>query len=191
MKNNLCLICEEGHLSPQTQQIEVAYRGHTDTRESRYSVCDACGSEQATAADARTNKRDMTAFKKQVDGLLIGSEVRLYRKKWGIKQDEAAKIFGGGPVAFSKYENDEVTQSEAMDKLLRVAYEVPGVFENLVANSGIMLTSDSVAVDSREGPTIVGWQSITSVGPAEKKPKKLTILHQKTFDESEQQYAYG
>ena len=33
---------------------------------------------------------------------------------------QAARLLGGGPVAFSKYENDDVAQSESMDNLLRL-----------------------------------------------------------------------
>jgi HTH-type transcriptional regulator/antitoxin MqsA len=40
-------------------------------------------------------------------------------------------LFGGDPVAFSKYEADDVTQSDAMDKLLRVVSFVPAVFAYL------------------------------------------------------------
>ncbi|HEC06256.1 MAG TPA: type II toxin-antitoxin system MqsA family antitoxin, partial [Thiolapillus brandeum] len=73
----------------------------------------------------------MVAFKKQVDGLLSGAEVRALREKLGLSQADAAKVFGGGPVAFSKYESDDVAQSEAMDKLLRLAAEIPAAFEVL------------------------------------------------------------
>ena len=84
----------------------------------------------------RVNKRLMIAFKKRVDGLLVGAEVQELRRKLGLSQAEAARVFGGGPVAFSKYENDEVTQSEAMDKLLRLAVELPPAFDLLRRRAG-------------------------------------------------------
>jgi HTH-type transcriptional regulator/antitoxin MqsA len=71
----------------------------------------------------------MVAFKKEVDGLLTGAQVRALRERLGINQSEAAKIFGGGLVAFSKYESDDVSQSEAMDKLLR-APDIPAYIEH-------------------------------------------------------------
>ncbi|MEI8631612.1 type II toxin-antitoxin system MqsA family antitoxin [Vibrio sp. PP-XX7] len=103
---------------------------------SYYSVCDSCGCEQANAADIRQNKRAMIAFKKQVQGLLTGAEVRKLRQQWHLNQKEAARVFGGGPVAFSKYETDDVMQSDAMDKLLRLAAEIPAVMERLKSLSG-------------------------------------------------------
>ena len=73
----------------------------------------------------------MIEFRKKVDGLLTGSQVRSIRKSLGLNQAEAARVFGGGPVAFSKYENDDVTQSEAMDKLLRLASRLPAAMDIL------------------------------------------------------------
>ena len=109
--------------------------GQQGTIESHYAVCDACGSEQAGAAEARFNKRAMIAFKKRVQGLLTGNEVRELRKRWELSQEEAAKAFGGGPVAFSKYEADDVMQSDAMDKLLRLASDVPAALDKLLADA--------------------------------------------------------
>lgn len=127
----ICPICGEGHLHERVVQEMTEYKGHTGETALHFSECDACGSEQADAAQTRANKRAMIAFKKQVDGLLTGAEVRAVRERLGINQAEAARVFGGGPVAFSKYENDDVMQSEAMDKLLRLAADVPEAFLRL------------------------------------------------------------
>lgn len=70
MSNQICPICESGKLHDYTEQVDVECMGQTGTIPSQYSVCDACGSEQASAADARFNKRAMIDFKKNVQGLL-------------------------------------------------------------------------------------------------------------------------
>ena len=137
MIDKLCPICEQGQLHDQVDQIDVEHLKKVGLIESHYSECDACGSEQATTADVRFNKRAMIAFKKQAQGLLTGIEVRKLRKQWGFNQEQAAKIFGGGPVAFSKYETDDVMQSEAMDKLLRLASELPAALHQLMSNAGV------------------------------------------------------
>jgi len=134
----LCPVCGEGHLHESICKKAVEYKGQPGELELLYSVCDACGSEQAASSQLRANKRAMVAFKKQVDGLLAGVEVRALRERLGINQAEAAKIFGGGPVAFSKYESDDVAQSEAMDKLLRLTLEIPQVFNRLANDAGIV-----------------------------------------------------
>lgn len=136
----VCPICESGRLSEERGTNSVDYKGVSQELVMLYSVCDACGSEQVTDGQSRANKRVMVEFKKQVEGLLIGAEVKPLRIRFGISQAEAAQIFGGGPVAFSKYENDDVMQSEPMDKLLRTARDVPGAIEYLARNAGIELT---------------------------------------------------
>jgi HTH-type transcriptional regulator/antitoxin MqsA len=85
----------------------------------------------------RANKRTMLAFRKQVDGLLSCSEILALRKRYGLNQQQAARLFGGGPVAFSKYENDDVAHSEAMDKLLRLALRSETAFWELVDQAGM------------------------------------------------------
>lgn len=77
----------------------------------------------------------MIAFKKQVDGLLSGHQVHELRNQLGLNQSQAAAIFGGGPTAFSKYESDDVMQSEPMDKLLRVAKDIPDAYFHLAGIS--------------------------------------------------------
>lgn len=134
-----CPVCGEGQLHDRVVQEVSEYKGHTGHTPLYFSECDACGSEQANAAQVRANKRAMIAFKKQVDGLLTGAEVRALRERLGITQVEAAQVFGGGPVAFSKYESDDVAQSEAMDKLLRLAEAVPAAFAHLVSVAGVRL----------------------------------------------------
>lgn len=130
-QQSVCPICEEGKLHPQVGSNLIEYRGRSALLDLHYSICDACGSEQAGAVELRKNKRSTIRFRKKVDGLLTGSKVRSIRKKLGLSQAEAARVFGGGPVAFSKYESDDIAQSEAMDKLLRVASNVPSTLEFL------------------------------------------------------------
>ena len=54
-----------------------------------------------------------------------------------MTQGQAARLFGGGPVAFSKYENDDVAQSESMDNLLRLVRRSAEAFWQLVQEKGM------------------------------------------------------
>lgn len=171
-QKTLCPICEEGYLHEHIEQEEVEYNGQKGITPLYYSECDACGSEQANAVQIRDNKRAMIAFKKQVDGLLTGTEIKALRLRLGINQSQAAAIFGGGPVAFSKYENDDVMQSEAMDKLLRLADELPAAFDSLVRKSGIELNyshQGSFAQYCTE--SMKGWIEKSTIRP------HLAVLH--------------
>tara|TARA_R110000850_G_scaffold162437_4_gene287320 strand:+ start:4500 stop:5033 length:534 start_codon:yes stop_codon:yes gene_type:complete len=177
MANHICPICESGQLHARSEWIDVEHMGKHSRIESHFLSCDGCGSEQAGTKEARDNKRAMTAFKKQAQGLLTGAEVLALRKHWQLSQQDAARIFGGGPVAFSKYESDDVMQSDAMDKLLRVADQVPAALEKLKADAG---------VKSRE---VSLWENIATINfsPFARKAKTEVIQSH----EIEREACYG
>ena len=136
-EKEICPICGEGHLTDHVDQVEAEYNGHTGKVPLHYQLCDVCMSDSAGAVQMRANKRGMIAFRKQVDGLLTGAEILALRKRYGLTQPQAARLFGGGPVAFSKYENDDVAHSEAMDKLLRLVLRSETAFLELVDQEGM------------------------------------------------------
>ena len=76
MANNTCPICGAGQLHLHREPIAIEHLDQQGTIESHYAVCDACGSEQAGAAEARFNKRAMAGFKQQVQGQLTSDKVR-------------------------------------------------------------------------------------------------------------------
>jgi len=129
----LCPLCGEGHITPRTESMQTEYRGKQGTVTLRYAECDACGSEITGDADGRANKRAVLAFRKSVDGLLTGAEIRALREKLGITQEQASRLFGGGPKAFSKYEADDVAPSEAMNTLLCLVRRSEDAFWELLA----------------------------------------------------------
>ena len=133
----LCPLCEEGHTTLQYAQTEVEYSGQKGVIETQLRRCDVCESELVGDVEGRANKRAMIAFRKTVDGLLTGEEIRAIRDKYRLTQTQAAQLFGGGPVAFSKYENDDVAHSEAMDSLLRLVKQSEDAFWELVTLKGM------------------------------------------------------
>jgi HTH-type transcriptional regulator / antitoxin MqsA len=132
-----CPLCGEGHVTEQVQEVETEYKGHKAMLPLHYRLCDHCLSDFAGAEESRRNKRVLLAFRKQVDGLLSGAEITALRKQYGLTQIQAARLFGGGPVAFSKYENDDVAPSEAMDTLLRLVRRSAASFWELVEEKGM------------------------------------------------------
>ncbi len=133
----LCPLCGEGHLTSRTEETVTEHAGQQGKVLLRFTECDACGSEIADEANSRSNKRAVLAFRKSVDGLLTGAEVRTLREKYVITQDQAARLFGGGPKAFSKYEADDVAHSVSMDNLLRLVARSDEAFWELVALKGM------------------------------------------------------
>jgi putative zinc finger/helix-turn-helix YgiT family protein len=123
MTNSICADCGAEALQDKTDQEQFDYKGHTLTVEVEYSVCAECGAEAILPDQIKRNDcRTRDAWRK-VDGLLTAQEIVALRKKLCLTQQHAAKFFGGGANAFSKYERGEVIQSAAMDKLMRLALE--------------------------------------------------------------------
>lgn len=159
-----CDACGQGHLTSQEKIQSQKYKGFTGQIKSHFSTCDFCYAELTNSEESKLNRREMIAFQKSAEQLLTSHEVKELRIKYGISQSQAATIFGGGPVAFSKYENDDVVQSEAMDKLLRVALNFPSVFswlaeranETAVATSSMQLALSQLQkiLDRKNTPTI-------------------------------------
>lgn len=137
--DSLCPICGEGMLHEQVT-LMLRKSNATEKEVPLYSsCCSICGCETATEAQATKNKRLMTDFYKEAEGLLKGSDVKEIRRKFSLTQSQASTIFGGGPTAFAKYEAGDVTQSVAMDRLLRVAAAIPSAFDYLCSLSGIKI----------------------------------------------------
>lgn len=135
----VCGICGEGRLTPVVEQQTVSHKEVSGHAALHYSVCDVCQSEVADAKDLLANKREIIKFKKGVEGIPLGSEIEQLRDQLGITQFVASELFGGGPVAFSKYENDDLMPSAAMGNLLVLAIEHPTVIQTLALRKGIDL----------------------------------------------------
>jgi HTH-type transcriptional regulator/antitoxin MqsA len=54
--------------------------------------------------------------------------IRAIREVCGLSQRDAARVFGGGPKAFEKYESGEVSPSSSMTRLLLLAARRPELF---------------------------------------------------------------
>ena len=73
--------------------------------------------------------------------------IRAIRESCGLSQKEAARVFGGGPKAFEKYEAGEVAPSSAMTHLLLLAARRPQLFRK---GSGTSTISKADATMLRE-----------------------------------------
>lgn len=163
----LCPICGEGHVTHHVDQFETEYKGRVTTVPSHYQLCDTCHSDFAGSKEGKLNKRAIMAFRKSVDGLLTGAEIVALRKQYGLKQDHAARLFGGGPVAFSKYENDDVAHSESMDSLLRLVRRSATAFWELVDEKGMLAELKPLAQDRTTDASVVGVQTTNVVAMAD------------------------
>ncbi len=139
MKNSNCPMCTTGRLVEYKAVDEIVYNNQILSVETEYSVCAQCGEEMILPDQIKRNDCRIRDAWRKADGLLTGAEIISLRTQLNLTQKQAAIVFGGGPNAFSKYERGEVIQSEAMDKLLRLALEkqAVAVFDWLCTHSGM------------------------------------------------------
>lgn len=142
MKNTTCPTCTTGALELLQSTEEVQYKGQTLSVDLAYAVCEHCGDEIILPEQIKHNDCLMRDAWRKADGMLTGEEIVAMRQKLSITQQQAAQMFGGGANAFSKYERNEVIQSEAMDKLMRLAMENEYVAQWLKKRAGLALKVD-------------------------------------------------
>jgi HTH-type transcriptional regulator/antitoxin MqsA len=136
-----CKICKSEDVKSLTAVEHVTYKGHELQVPMEYSVCGGCGREFVSKLQILSGERVCRNARKKFDGLLSSEAVAQARKKLAITQEQAALIFGGGKNAFSKYERGEVSQSVAMDRLMRVCLKHDSVFLELALKAGVELNS--------------------------------------------------
>lgn len=135
----LCPACRKGHLHTITRNQVFQPRGAEVTVELLASQCDACGVQTTRAAQHDENLRRLAARKAQYGDVLMGEEIVTLRKRYGLTQQAAAKIFGKGKIAFSRYENEVTYPDDSTMLLLRMALEKPDSLKWLADRAGVDL----------------------------------------------------
>lgn len=120
-----CVACGEGNLRLKSYFAPAEYKGVHKQIPQQQLRCEHCNAELYDDACGRFNRRAYVAFQKSVEGLPSGAEIKALRKAFGLSSEEAGRLLGGGPKAFSKYENDEHMPSGAMRTLWNYLSKYP------------------------------------------------------------------
>jgi len=126
-----CKICKSKDVSGFVEVEGISYKGNDLKVSIAYSVCNNCDREFVSKPQIIQNELALRAVKKTFDGLLSSEEIVRAREELSLTQEQAARVFGGGRNAFSKYERGEVSQSVAMDKLIRICLNHRDIFREL------------------------------------------------------------
>lgn len=130
-----CLACNEGTLEEKSKKEISEYKGKRYSVDIEYSECPICGSEFVLPNQIKRNRVLIKDEHRKIEGLLTGSEIKAIREKLGLSRKQASEMFTGSPNSFFKYECGEVIQSVAVDKLIRLAAQLPSVFDALNENT--------------------------------------------------------
>ena len=126
-----CYLCKSEDISELVDIVDISYKGSDLQAPTAYSVCNNCDREFISKAQILRNEAVLRAVKKEFDGLLSSEEITQARKTLSLTQEQASRVFGGGRNAFSKYERGEVSQSVAMDRLIRICLNNRDIFLEL------------------------------------------------------------
>lgn len=141
---NECKVCKSQKVNTLTDYEEIAYKGSQLRVLLEYSVCGLCEREFISKDQIANNEKIIRDAKKIHDGLFSSQEITEARTKLGLTQEQASLVFGGGRNAFSKYERGEVSQSVAMDKLIKQALKHPVVFNDLLESADVSINASLV-----------------------------------------------
>lgn len=152
-----CPVCWKGKLTASTFTGKIKPRDGSkpfQIKDLECCLCDSCGCDPVLADQTIRNGIKIVDAKRKRVGLLTSTEIKDIRKKLNLTQRRASKIFGGGANSFSKYEQGYVVQSEAMDKLIRVADKSPESFSMLEESSKAGTNPQDIPAKPAQAPGI-------------------------------------
>lgn len=126
-----CKLCKSEDVTELNDVEAIPYKGSKLPVSIAYSVCNNCKREFISKPQIFQNEAAIRIVKKKFDGLLSSEEIIRARRELSLTQEQASRVFGGGRNAFSKYERGEVSQSVAMDKLIRICLNHRDIFQEL------------------------------------------------------------
>jgi HTH-type transcriptional regulator/antitoxin MqsA len=122
-----CPHCATAEMDRENRDVPYTYKGESIVIPGvTGELCPACGGRVLDATASAWASAVMRGFKKQVNASMVDPEfIVSVRKKLALDQREAAKIFGGGVNAFSRYENGKTKPPLALVKLLKILERHP------------------------------------------------------------------
>jgi HTH-type transcriptional regulator/antitoxin MqsA len=132
-KPKYCLQCDDGTvLELAIKDVTVEARGVTRVvPEVAGWHCPKCG--EIEFVDTEGSERHMEALKTVWEEARASESVplRAIRKKLGLKQAEAGKLFGGGVSAFSEYERGKTQPHKSTVLLLKLLDKHPELLKEI------------------------------------------------------------
>ncbi len=140
-KSETCPVCGEGVWRPMRDGVHRFRFGRKEhaVEGMHYAICDKCESRGFLPDQQSANRSAIAKYQQSLPGYIAPSDVLAVREKYGLTQEQAAKVFGGGILAFSKWETGKVTPSEPTAKLIRLALRDERAMAQLAEMSGVVL----------------------------------------------------
>ena len=136
-----CPTCGTGKLVQGVRDIPYAYKGKkTAIKAVKGRFCDnrKCREVVMDMGESVRTSKEMLEFNKKVNaGLTPIDLLTRVREQFNLTQQQAAKVFGGGANAFSRYESGNTKPPVALVKLFKVLNRHPELFKE-IAETGML-----------------------------------------------------
>jgi len=137
MKSKICRRCKAGTLQESTKVRKYHPNKQLVEVELVESHCETCEAVSVSSIQHSENLRRLAARKAEYGEQLMGEEYVALRKRYGLTQRQASKIFGKGLIAFSRYENEETYPDASTRLLIEIAIAQPQILKTLAYKAGV------------------------------------------------------
>lgn len=126
-----CPVCGNSEMITKTVNETLSLEGQSLTlHDMRGEFCESCGEGVWDEMSYHRYIEGQAALVRSVRGN-VGSDIRRIRKKLKLTQQDIAKLFGIGKVAFSRYERGETRPPAPLVKLLRIVEKHPDLIDEI------------------------------------------------------------
>ena len=128
----ICVACGEKNLIEDTRDMKQTYRGETFViPQVHMEFCQHCG--EGYFLENQTPQRVSEEFAQHRRRIDVEQSEKIHnvRRRLKLKQSDAAELFGGGAMAFSRYETGKVTPPLALVQLFKLLDKHPELLEEL------------------------------------------------------------
>ena len=126
-----CLNCEQGVLRHAVKDVPYKYKDHrTVVPKIAGWHCPRCHEVEFDAGEGKRFAEAIKLIAAEID-VQVSAELARIRKKLKLTQQEAARITGGGPNAFSRYERGKARPLPAVTNLFRLLDRHPELLNEL------------------------------------------------------------
>lgn len=128
-----CVSCGKGQMVHDTRDLEYTYKGRTTIIPAATGdFCTACDESLHDEKESTRINEMMLEHNREVNSSIVDPTfISDIRKKLKLGQQEAAAIFGGGPNAFSRYENGKTKPPLSLVQLLRILHNHPELIDEI------------------------------------------------------------
>lgn len=124
MENIYCELCGE-EAARETRPMEYTYKGHSVTLDQPGTYCDSCDESLLEPEDLKATRIELMEFHSRIDGVLGPSRIKKIRNVLKMTQRDLSVLLGGGPNAFSRYEQGIVSAPKSVSIALRLLEKHP------------------------------------------------------------------